>query len=253
MPTLVIDGKTVHAEEGVTVLAAAKKAAVHIPTLCHHEALESWGGCRLCVVDVTRPEWEGWAKLVVACMFPVEDGIIVNTRSERVLATRRVVLDLLLARCPETPLVQRLAAEHGIMATSYVPRTPADDCVLCGLCTRVCDHLGISAISAISRGAGREIAPPFKQPPEACIGCLACAQICPTGFIPYQTSDVRRTIWGKEFEMLRCKKCGRSHITAAQAEYYDNKNGVPMSYFDTCDACKRNAQAKTSTSLTVSA
>jgi NADH dehydrogenase/NADH:ubiquinone oxidoreductase subunit G len=243
MPTLTIDGKTVQVPDGAFVLEAARKAGVHIPTLCEHPAVEPYGGCRLCVVDVTRPEWDGWCRLAVSCLFPVQDGLIVMTNTERVVETRKVVLDLLLARCPETPLIRQLAQEHGIQATSYVPNPEPTDCILCGLCTRICDHLGFSAISSADRGAGREIAPPFHEPPPACVGCLACAEICPTGFIKYQTSDRHRHIWGKDFQMERCGSCGRAHITTLQAQAWDGRNGVPRAYFDTCDACKRAEQA----------
>ena len=201
----------------------------------------------MCLVDVTRPEWDGWSKMVVSCLFPVEDGIIVSTKSERVMNTRRVVIDLLLARCPNTPLVQKMAAEYGIEKTSYVQNPEPTDCILCGLCTRVCDEMGTSAISSSSRGAGREIAPPFNEPPPDCIGCLACAEICPTGFIKYETSNSKRVIWNKEFEMLRCPTCGRGHITKAQAAWHDGK--VPGRYFEQCDACKRKAQAAMAVTL----
>ncbi|MFH1177072.1 MAG: 2Fe-2S iron-sulfur cluster-binding protein, partial [Acidobacteriota bacterium] len=97
MVSLTVDGKAVRVREGATVLEAARQAGVHVPTLCQHEALEPWGGCRLCLVDVTKKSWDGWCKLVVSCMFPVEDGLIVLASTERVLATRKVVLDLLLA------------------------------------------------------------------------------------------------------------------------------------------------------------
>ncbi len=249
MPTLTIDGKTVHAPHGTFLLAACRAAGIEIPTLCEHPAVEPYGGCRLCVVDVTRPEWNGWNKMVVACLFPVEDGIIVDTRSERVLETRRVVLDLLLARCPETPLIQALAGSYGVTKTSFVLNPEPTDCILCGLCTRICDRMGISAISSVDRGAGREIAPPFKEPPPDCVGCLACAEICPTNHIRYEASDGRRRIWGKDFEMLRCPRCGRAHITVAQADFFAGKNGVPRSYFETCDACKRKELAATATKL----
>jgi len=249
MPRLVIDGKTVVAQEGTFLLQAARDAGIDVPTLCDHPAVEPYGGCRLCVVDVTRPEWDGWSKMVVSCLFPVEDGIIVSTRSERVMETRQVVLDLLLARSPETPLIRDLAARHGIERTSYVPNPEPTDCILCGLCTRICDRLGTSAISSASRGVGREIAPPFNEPPPDCIGCLACAEICPTGFIAYEATPSRRVIWNKEFEMLRCPTCGQAHITMAQAEYHDERNGVPARYFETCDACKRREQAAIAVSL----
>ena len=246
MPTVTVDGTRVEVPEGAYILEAARKAGVEIPTLCQFDGLEPWGGCRLCVVDMWRPGWdEDWFKMVTACNHPAEDGIRVFTRTERVLETRRVVLDLLLARCPSTPLVRRLAAEHGIRETSYVPNPEATDCILCGLCTRVCDHIGVSAISSVDRGAGREIAPPFHEPPPDCIGCLACAEICPTDCIPYRSDDRSRTIWDRTFDMLRCPSCGRAHITRAQAAHFAGRSGVPESYFELCDACKRREQART--------
>jgi NADH dehydrogenase/NADH:ubiquinone oxidoreductase subunit G len=246
MPTLTIDGKKVTAPEGAYILQAARAAGVEIPTLCDFSGLEPWGGCRLCVVDMWRPGWdEDWFKLVTACNHPIEDGMRVFTRTERVLATRSVVLDLLLARCPDAPLIQRLAAEHGIEATSYVPNPEPTDCILCALCTRVCDHIGVSAISSVDRGCGREIAPPFREPPPDCIGCLACAEICPTGCIPYETSRDRRVIWNKEFEMLRDPSSGEAVVTKAQAAHFASRSGVPETYFETGDRTKRRQMAET--------
>jgi len=239
MPTLIVDGRTVQAREGAFLLEAARQAGVAIPTLCEHPAVEPYGGCRLCVVDITRASWDGWQKMVVSCLYPVEDGLVVSTRTPRVVETRRVVLDLLLARCPETPLIQGLAREHGIEKTTFAPNEGKTDCILCALCTRICDVIGASAIAAVDRGIGREIAPPFREPPDRCIGCLACAEVCPTGHIKYETSDRRRVIWDKEFEMLRCPNCGRAHITKLQAAHFEKKSGVPASYYEPCDACKR--------------
>jgi len=243
--TVTIDGKAVKARAGTFLLEVARGAGIDIPTLCHHPALEPYGGCRLCVVDVTEKGWDGWCKMVIACQFPVKDGLIVFTQSERVLETRKVVLDLLLARCPETPLIQNLAARYGITETSYQRNPDPTDCILCALCTRVCDHLGVSAIATVNRGIGREVAPPFGQAPPDCIGCLACAEICPTDFIPYSTSNSSRTIWGKTFQMLRCPACGRAHITVEQARHFAGKGGVSESYFTLCDACKRAHMAAT--------
>ena len=249
MPRMTIDGKSVRVKEGAFLLDAARQAGIQIPTLCYHEAIESWGGCRLCLVDVTRPSWEGWCKMVVSCLYPAEDGLVVMTNTDRVLATRKIVLDLLLARCPETPLIQTLARQYGIEKTSYVPNLEPTDCILCGLCTRVCDHIGVSAISSVNRGIGREVAPPFHQAPPACIGCLACAEVCPTSCIPYKTSERERVIWEKTFQMARCPQCGRAHITKEQAAYYGGRNEVPASYFETCDACKRKQLLSTFVSL----
>lgn len=243
MAVITMDGKRVEAEARTYLLAAARKAGIAIPTLCHHEALEPWGGCRLCVVEITREAWDGWSKLVISCIQPVEDGLIVKTASPRVMEARAVVLDLLLARCPDTPLIKKLAAEHGITQTSYAPNPEPTDCILCGLCTRICDHIGVSAIASSNRGAGREIAPPFGEPPPDCIGCLACAEICPTRCIPYSENGLTRVIWDREFEMLRCSACGQAAITREQAAYFAQRQGVPESYFELCDECKRARHA----------
>lgn len=246
MATLQVDGRTVTVPDDATLLEAARAAGVEVPTLCNFDGLEPWGGCRLCVVDMWRPGWDDdWFKMVTACNHPVADDLKVFTHTERVLETRRVVLDLLLARCPETPLIRRLAAEHGIEETSYQLNAEPTDCILCGLCTRVCDHIGVSAISSVDRGWGREIAPPFHQAPPDCIGCLACAEICPTDVIPYETSSHRRTIWGKEFEMLRDPRTGEAVITVAEAEHFAKRSGVPTSYFEESDATKRRRMAAT--------
>ncbi len=252
MATLTVDGRTVTVPDDATILDAARAAGVEVPTLCHFDGLEPWGGCRLCVVDLWRPGWdEDWFKMVTACNHPVADGIRVFTRTDRVRETRKVVLDLLLARCPETPLIRRLAAEHGIERTSYVPNPEPTDCILCGLCTRVCDHIGVSAIASVDRGWGREIAPPFHEAPPDCIGCLACAEICPTDCIPYEDSSRARTIWGKTFEMLRDPATGEAVITKAQAEHFAKRSGVPAAYFETSDRSKRRKVAATAEKLAV--
>jgi ferredoxin len=252
MPTLTVNGRRVTVESDATLLDAARAAGVDVPTLCQFDGLEPWGGCRLCVVDMSQANWDDdWFKVVTACNHPVEEGMTVVTDSERIIETRRVVLDLLLARCPETPLVQQWACEYGVEQTSYTPNAEPDDCILCGLCTRVCDHIGVSAISSVNRGWGREIAPPFNQPPPDCIGCLACAEICPTDCIPYETSNVRRKIWGKEFEMLRDPKTGEAVITREQAQHFAERSGVPMTYFETSDRSKRREMAKTFEKLQV--
>ncbi|MCP4900316.1 MAG: 2Fe-2S iron-sulfur cluster binding domain-containing protein, partial [bacterium] len=157
MPTLTVNGKKVTVAEDAYVLDAACAAGEHVPTLCQFDALEPWGGCRLCVVDMWREGWDDdWYKMVTACNHPVEEGMRIFTDTARVNETRRVVLDLLLARCPETPLIQTLASEYGIEATSYEPNPEPTDCILCGLCTRICDHIGVSAIASTNRGWGRE-------------------------------------------------------------------------------------------------
>ena len=142
------------------------------------------------MVEISNPKWPGWKKTVTSCLYPAEDGLVVETDSPEVREIRTVLLDLLLARCPDTPLVKKLAAEYGITKTSYTPRKNPDDCILCGLCTRVCnDLMGRGAISTASRGVQKMVATPFMENPEACISCGACVFVCPT--------DAMKQMWDK--------------------------------------------------------
>ncbi len=244
MPMLTIDGRTVPAPEGATILEAARAAGIGIPTLCHHPALEPWGGCRLCLVDVTRADWDGWSKVVISCLATADDGLIVNTKSRRVMATRRVAADLLLARCPNTPFVKRLAAGYGVTETSYQVSDDPTDCVLCGLCTRVCAKIGTHAIATQSRGATKMVGSPFDVEPADCIGCASCAHICPTGHIRYDETPSQRSIWGRSFPLLACTQCGKAVITEAQRDFMVERQGLRGDYFDLCDQCKRTAITK---------
>jgi bidirectional [NiFe] hydrogenase diaphorase subunit len=239
-----IDGQSVRAPRGASLLEAARAAGIEIPTLCHHEGLEPYGGCRLCVVDLL-PKEEEEPRMVAACLYPTEDGLCVDTASARVVAVRREILALLLARCPETPRIRELAREHGVLERDYRRNSEPTDCILCGLCARLCEHLGPAAISLLGRGIGRVVAPPFHEPPPDCIGCLACAAICPTGHIQASTSDAEVTIWGRTFVRLRCPTCGRSHLTAAEVDFWAARTHVPRSDLERCDACKRTATAGT--------
>ncbi len=240
---LSIDGRRVRAAAGATVLEAARAAGIPIPTLCHHAALPPAGACRLCLVEVRGAEGGGEWRVVISCMYLVEDGLRVRTDTERVRAARREILDLLLARCPDAPLIRRLAREHGLGETSHARSASPTDCLLCGRCVRACQQLGFSAISLVSRGIAREVAPPFRQPPPDCVGCLACAAVCPTGHIRYTTEARTRTIWGRSFALLACPSCGAAHLTRAQAEAWAARTGLLREELETCEACKRAATA----------
>ena len=239
MVKLTIDGKVVQAREGEMVLAVCRREGFDIPALCHHEAVEPFGACRLCMVEITKKEWDGWKGYVTACLYPVEEGLIVQTHSEKVIDIRRTVLDLQLARCPNSPEIRKLAAEYGVNQTSYEEVPDGDNCILCGLCTRICDALGFKAISTVDRGHGKRVAPPLDQPPPDCVGCLSCAQNCPTHFIEWSQGNKYRVIWGKKFEVIQCAQCGKLTITREFANALAERRNIPISYFDLCDDCHR--------------
>jgi heterodisulfide reductase subunit A len=176
MITLTIDDKKVEVEEGTTILRAAQKYGIHIPTLCDFKSLAPYGACRVCLVEIvgSRDSW-----ISASCVYAAQEGMVVKTNTERVLKSRRMMLELLLARCPEVPRIKEMAKEMGIDE----PRFPKqnDDCILCGLCTRVCaERMGIGAVNFVNRGSDRKIVPAFDKHSPICISCGACEVVCPT-------------------------------------------------------------------------
>jgi heterodisulfide reductase subunit A len=178
MITFKLNGQQVQGEEGQYIIHVAEKYGIEIPTLCNHKALEPAGMCRICTVEV----FDGRrTRFVTACNYPIWEGMEVRTDSEAVHEGRKLIVELLMARCPEVPLLQKLAAKYGIEK----PRFPAegDTCILCGLCTRTCERMGANAISLTGRGIDMKVETPFGVNTDACIACGACASVCPTGHI----------------------------------------------------------------------
>lgn len=179
--TLTMDGVQVEAEEGQTLLEVARRAGVSIPTLCYHPVLEPYGACRLCVVEVSR---HGRSQIVTSCTMPAEEGQVVQTASPAVIKARRMVLALLLSRCPSVPLLQDLARQYGITEPPFAAEDPNEKCILCGLCVRTChDLVKAKVLNFADRGINRVVGPAFMEKTRDCIGCGACTVVCPTGAI----------------------------------------------------------------------
>jgi NADH dehydrogenase/NADH:ubiquinone oxidoreductase subunit G len=240
---VIIDGKRLAASDGETILDVARRSGIEIPTLCHHDALEPVGACRLCMVEITHDDWQGWKGLVTSCLYPVEDGLKVLTDCDAVRRQRQTVLDLLLARCPVSEVVRELAEKHGEI-TYYEPFTDGSKCIMCYLCVRACAAVGCNAIAAVNRGTLKEIAAPFHTAPDACVGCGSCAAICPTGHIQLADTRTAREIWGRSFEFVACGSCGAPVITRAHAAHAAARDGLPEEEYGTCAACKKKSAAR---------
>jgi bidirectional [NiFe] hydrogenase diaphorase subunit len=174
--TLQIDGREVKAEEGMTILEAAQSAGIYIPTLCHHEKLEPYGACRICTVEI---EARGRTNLVAACLYPVEQNLVVRTRSERVDKTRKVLLELMLAHAPDAAELQDLAQEYGADKGRF--EKESSFCILCGLCVRYCAEVKKkNAIGFVDRGTRREVIFIPEIASKECWKCKECFPLCPT-------------------------------------------------------------------------
>ncbi len=176
---LQIDGKEVKATEGMTVLAAAQGAGISIPTLCHHEKLEPFGGCRLCIVEV---EARGWTQLVVSCVYPAQENLVVRTRTEKVDRIRKTILELLLAHAPDAPVLQELAQEYGADKNRF--EKDASFCIHCGLCVRYCAEVKKKyAVGFVGRGIKKEISFIPEIAARECWDCKECFELCPTSYL----------------------------------------------------------------------
>ncbi len=176
---LTIDGKEVKAQEGMTLLEAAKNAGIEIPTLCYHEKLEPFGGCRLCIVEV---EDRGRKKLVVSCVYLVANDLVVTTRSEKIDRIRKMILELLLAHAPDSFQLSKLAEEYGADRNRF--EKEASFCIHCGLCVRYCAEVKQKhAIGFIDRGIRKEICFIPEIAAKECNSCKECFPLCPTSYL----------------------------------------------------------------------
>jgi len=200
---VVIDGTQASVKEGMTILEAAKQVGIDIPTLCYHEDLSPTGACRVCVVEV-----EGSRTLVGSCHTSVAEGMVIHTRSPKVLAARKAVIELLLASHSSGPCVVDITAEqcelHKLASDLQVgpprfqvrkPYYPIEDvspyiqrdltkCILCRRCIRACAEIAKKNVfSTAYRGFDSKIVVDFDEPlnKEVCRDCDICIDYCPTG------------------------------------------------------------------------
>lgn len=221
MINLTINGLPVSIEQGNTLLEAAKFLGFPIPTLCFMEGLSPYGACRLCVVEIGEGHK---AKLVTSCTYPVEEGLKVRTASSRVIKARKMILELYLASCPQSKVIQDLASAHVVRQQRF--RQEHEDCIMCGLCVRIChEQMAAGAIGFRGRGENRSLGTPFDMKSEVCRLCGGCMYVCPACQLRCTYSEPDKVI---------CGGCANLSPPCVEKEKFDDM----MCYMSPCVACE---------------
>ena len=221
MVTMKLNGLEVKVEKGATLLEAAQFYGFPIPTLCHLEGLSPYGACRLCVVEIGSGDN---TKLVTSCTYKVEENLNVRTASERVVKARKMIIELLLASCPQSKIIQDIASAHQVSQQRF--KQEHEDCILCGLCVRICEEQMMGkAIGFRGRGENRSIGTPFDVKSEECRLCGACIYVCPACQLRCTFNDPEKAI---------CGGCANLSPPCVEKDQFKDM----MCYMDPCVACE---------------
>jgi len=237
---ITIDNKQVEVTPGETILEAAKRAEINIPILCYHEAFGGQGMCRMCMVEVKSGST---TRLVASCTYSITEEIEVKTSTPVIEKIRRNIVMLLSKHAAGSKLMNELYNEYGCTENT-LSVDHKERCILCRLCVKACEEMGTSAISAVMRGTEKRISTPYDEPALACIGCGACAEVCPTGAIEMTETENQRVIWNKTFELVKCERCGKTVGTADQLRYMENKLGQNKAETSLCERCREKVLAE---------
>jgi len=221
MLNIILNGLPVKVEKGTTILEAARFYGFPVPTLCHMESLSPYGACRLCVVEIGEGEN---TRLVTSCTHPVEENLKVRTSSQKVIKARKMIIELLLASCPQSKIIQDIASAHNVRQQRF--RQEHEDCILCGLCVRMCEEqMMAKAIGFQGRGENRRIGTPFNVKSEECRLCGACMHICPACQLRCTYTEPDKAI---------CGGCANLSPPCVEKEEFHDM----MCYMDPCVACE---------------
>lgn len=236
---LKIDGKICEGREGETLMEVAKRNNIHIPSLCYMKGFEGLARCRLCLVEVKEGNRR---RIVSSCVYPIKENIEVTVTTDEIQRMRKNIIMLLLLRAPGNEYIKRLAEEYKVVAPErYMNLLEDENCILCGLCVKACEKMGTNAISLVNRGIYKKVSTPYDDASKDCIGCGACAEVCPTNAILMEDSEGKRKIWNKEFNMMKCNICGKYFTTEEAFRFMQeklNEDEEPI-----CQECRKKVAA----------
>jgi len=235
---LQIDGKEVQAPEGMNVLNAAELAGIHIPNLCYLKGMKGIGACRLCLVEI-----EGMKAPLIACNTKVKEGMVINTQTEKVLETRKFVIDLILSMHPLDCMtctkagvcnLQRYAYDFELKESSFARKKfgyPSDEanpfikrdpeyCILCGKCVRVCEYQGTNVLDFMGRGVGAKVITAQDKPLQEseCTFCGSCVDACPVNALLEADRWRKGREWEYEKTRSVCLLCGNGCYISVSAK-----------------------------------
>lgn len=234
-----VNGKDREAITGESILDLCRRENVPIPTFCYHQAFGGQGACRMCMVEI-KEEGQEKTRLVAACTFPLKSQIEVITESERIKRLRRTIVMLLMRRADESSLLKELADKYSASRMNPIEVEPPN-CIMCGLCVHACEEMGKTAIWSMFRGIDKRIATPYDEASDDCIGCAACARVCPTQAISLEEKDSTRIIWNREFELMACQRCGKNYATREELKYLQERSEYGQEHL--CESCRKKTLA----------
>jgi bidirectional [NiFe] hydrogenase diaphorase subunit len=211
--TVNIDGASIQAPKGSSVLDAALDARICIPHLCRDPYIADIGSCRLCVVEHIV---NGWPKITTSCTLRVQEDMVILSNTEKIRKLRHNIAELLVTEAPNSRAVQDIALRCGVKDVRYPFRN--SDCILCGRCVRACSGLvGEKAIGFVGRGKDRRVESPFDLYSKLCNDCGRCIDLCPMTVPPCEGTmfpgeerlcgNCESKIFTKDAELGYCIAC----------------------------------------------
>jgi NADH dehydrogenase/NADH:ubiquinone oxidoreductase subunit G len=239
---IILNNKKAVFKPGETILSAARRQGIRIPTLCSHEALAPYGACRLCIVEV---EHAGKKQILTSCTTLAQAGMKVKTSTARIQKIRATLAGLLLSRSPEAPVVQQLARDLGVRKAPFTRKN--DLCIMCGLCVRTCrEVVGAAALGFTHKGSERQVGVPFYRDSQECIGCGACVFVCPTGAVRMldAENDDHKPVrimenWETKLPLQQCAADGMPFAPKRMLEHFARHYPVPEGFQYQCPECRR--------------